>query len=174
MGRIPGKFLESGVRSGRAGREGREAGSEGGASAREVARTLGSGDRRLTLAKSRRLCGSRASGFSPLKHEPFLPQPPTLRGSRTGRAGAPGARPQDPLRPEPGSLRQVLLREARRFRPEWGDSGRGGRRGASTGAADCLGFRSLGRPGRAQVRALPHPDSTASSPGFLLGLGKSY
>lgn len=45
----------------------------------------------------------------PLKHEPSLPQPPTLRGARTVRAGAPGVRTPDPLCPEPGSLRQVLL-----------------------------------------------------------------
>lgn len=156
MRRIPGKFLESGLRRGRAGRGAREAGSEGGASGWEVARTLGSGDRRLTLAKSRRLCGSRALGFPPLKHEPFLPQPPTLRGSRTVRAGAPGARPQDPSRPEPGSLRQVPL-----AKPE-GSARRGG--GPWPGRAAGCELGSGGLPGLPQFRAPRESSSRGSAP----------
>lgn len=63
--KVPGKRPPQ--RRGGAGRAGGagggEAGSEGGARGWAVARTLGSGDRRLTLAKSRRRRGSRALGF---------------------------------------------------------------------------------------------------------------
>lgn len=88
-----------------------------GAGGGERGRRVGLGSRAHTRLRGQTVNSCQVSpplrlaglGLPPLKHEPFLPQPPTLRGSRTVRAGAPGARPQDPLRPEPGSLRQVPL-----------------------------------------------------------------
>ncbi|KAM9761045.1 suppressor of cytokine signaling 2 isoform 1-T1 [Dama dama] len=88
---------------------GREAGSEGGAYVWEVARTHRSRDGRLTPVSPRppRLAGPGL----PLKHEPPRPPPLALRGPRTARAGAPGARPQGRLRLQLGRRRSSGRRQ---------------------------------------------------------------
>lgn len=137
-----GGFLESSWKAAsaaagrgtRGARMGREAGSEGGAYVWEVARTHRSRDGRLTPVSPPppRLAGPGL----PLKHEPPRPPPLALRGPRTARAGAPGARPQGRLRLQLGrrrssGRRQVSVRGARRLRPH---EGWGGHWGAAASA----------------------------------------
>lgn len=178
---IPGKFLESGLRSSRAGRE-RSAYWEGGG---EQGRRVGLESRAhsLLLGPTFNSCQvsspppPRLAGLGfPLKHEHSRPQPPSPRGPRTVRAGAPGAQPQDPQCPQLGRPRQVPVAGRSPKAPPQGElQGRAARHGSvRRGAADGLGFRrSEHRRRESPSRgSAPRPGVAACFLRSLLGVGK--
>lgn len=128
MWRIPGKFLESGLRSSRAGRS--WSSNPGGRRGAWEARPAGKSRAHSASVPTFNSCQvspppPRLAGLGlPLKHELPRPPLPALRGPRTVRAGIPGAPPRNPLCPQSGCWRgsgwggrQVLVRGYRRLRP---------------------------------------------------------
>ena len=168
MGRIPGKFLESGLRSSRAGRSW-SSNPRGRRGARE-ARPAGKSRAHSAPGPTFNSCQvsppppPRLAGLGlPLKHEPPRPPLPALRGPRTLRARAPGATPHNPRCPQSGcrrgsgwGRRQVLVWGSRRLRPRRvaGEETR-----ARPREPGGLGFRSLEPPVEESQRAAALPRS---------------